>query len=449
MTEISFLQHLATARSDAEFARTAAGFTILQIYDSVKTNGMNSFQLDALRKVEADVAGIDASPKLRTALEAMICALHFWESAGPIRVGRKATYTSLLMYGQALVSEGEWAMAATVFALAGMDTELDGETWLAAESRLLMGRAYRMCADWEMAQIAYRRASQLGREAGDLSIAFRAQIGEANLLWSRGNLQAARLRLTGIGKRARLSCPSVVPRVTLALAGVANMSGEYEQAISLAFGILDTLDDDDELKYQTLVDLASFLSDYGLPTVASAALRVVQKAAPDRHVRRHATLNLFFLAAHHEGMPRFDALRAELADERLTPRQQAQYALFIAQGCRRFNRLAEARSAAERAIELANQYQHFQLVFEAETELSDILLALENAPSEIPPRSERSRSNTVAVSDDVMPNPSAISIGWDSVPSEIRHVAESLDIMAAGHGVDTSAPMSAAMSTAL
>src|SRR6185437_94727 len=102
------------------------------------------------------------------------------------------------------------------------------------------------------------------------------------------------------------SCPSVVPRVTLALAGVANTAGEYEQAITLAFGILDTLDDD-ELKYQTLVDLASFLTDYGLPSVASTALRVVQRTAPDRHVRRHATLNLFFLAAHHEAVPALSA----------------------------------------------------------------------------------------------------------------------------------------------
>jgi len=444
MTDTSFLEHLAATRSDAEFARTAAGFTVLQVYDSVKTNGLSSFQLDALQRIESDMASIDAAPKVRAALEAMVCALQFWESGGPVRVGRKATYTALLMYGEALGSEGEWAMAAKVFALAGMDTELDGETWLAAESRLLMGRAYRMCADWETAQVAYRRASQLGREAGDLYIAFRAQIGEANLLWSRGNLQAARQRLTGIAKQARRSCPSVVPRVTLALAGVANMSGEYEQAISLAFGILDTLQDDEELKYQTLVDLASFLSDYGLPTVASAALRVVQKAAPDRHVRRHATLNLYFLAANHENGTMFDALRTELAGEPLTARQQAQYALFTAQGCRRFNRLAEARSAAEDAIELANRYQHFQLVFEAETELRDIMLALENAPGETPQRLERSPS-TAAVSEDVMPNPSASSIAWDSVPPGIRRVAESLDIMATGGGVNVTAVMSDAL----
>jgi tetratricopeptide (TPR) repeat protein len=430
MIDMSFLQAFATAQSDAEFARAAAGFTLLQIYDSVRTNGLTSFQLDAIRKVEHELASMDAAPSVRTALGAMICALPFWESGGPVRVGRQATYSALLMYGQALGSEGEWPIAESVFALAGMDAELDGETWLTANARLLMGRAARMCADWDTARIAYRRAAQLGREAGDFSIVFRAQIGEANILWSRGDLRTARLRLTSIAKRAKQSCPSVVPRVTLALAGVANTAGEYEQAITLAFGILDTLDDD-ELKYQTLVDLASFLTDYGLPSVASTALRVVQRTAPDRHVRRHATLNLFFLAAHHEDAATFDALHAALADEGLTARQKAQYALFTAQGCRRLGRLSEARAAAEQAIRIAKQYQHFQLVFEAEAELRDILLTHESASTTMPWRSRRRESTGVGASDDVTPNPSAVSIALDSVSPGIRRVVDSLESMAA------------------
>lgn len=429
MTDMSFLHHLAAARSEAEFARTAAGFTILQVYDSVKTNGVNSFQLDALRKVERDMASMDAAPNVREGLEALVVSLPFWESAGPIRVGRRAVYTALLMYGQALGSEGEWRMAESVCALAGMDTELDGETWLAAESRLLMGRASRMCADWEAAQVAYRRAYELGMEAGDLSIALRAQIGEAHIMWSRGNLQGAKKRLASITKRARQSCPSVVPRAILALAAVANTSGEYEEAIHLAFGLLDTLHDD-ELKYQTLVDLASFLSDYGLPAVASVALRVVAKSAPERHVRRHATLNLFFLAAHHEDAATFDALRAALADERLTPRQEAQYALFIAQGSRRFGRLAEAEVAAGEAIRVANLYEHFQLVFEAEAELREIMLAPKTVPDPMREPSAPHAGSPVAVSDDVIPNPAPAPITMDRVPPRIRHVAESLHSMA-------------------
>jgi hypothetical protein len=209
------------------------------------------------------------------------------------------------------------------------------------------------------------------------------------------------------------------------------MTGEYEKAISLAFGILDAVDDDDELRYQTLVDLASFLTDYGLPSVASNALRLVQRSAPDRHVRRHATLNLLFLASRHEDAAEFDALRTALADERLTTRQQAQFALFTAQGYHRFGRLAEARVAAERAVHLANKYQHFQLVFEAEAELSDILQTLTRAPHTRSSHSLPRHSMTLAVSEDVTPNPSTAAVAIDSIPPGIRRVVDSLASMAA------------------
>lgn len=430
MINTSFLEYLASARSDADFARAAAGFKILQIYDSVKTNGVSSFHVESLRKIESDLAHIDATPGHRDALAALTCVLPFWDSERRARIGRKATYTALLMYGTALGSDGEWAMAASVLALAAADTELDGESALSADARLLLGRAYRMCAEWEKAETAYHRAYQLARPAGLTAITIRAQIGEANLIGSRGNLQEAQRRLTKLSREARRLCPTLAPRVTLALAGIVNMGGEYERAISLAFGILDKVDDDEELKYQTLVDMASFLTDYGLPSVASAALSVVQKTAPDKHVRVHATINLYFLAATHGDAATFDTLRAELADERLTHRQRAQYALFTAQGCRRFGRFSEAKQSAEDAIRIANEYQHFQIAFEAETELNDIARAADSA--------------AVTATGNVVPEPTTTSPAWDSVPPDIRRVARSLDTMAAGIGADMDTALTSA-----
>ena len=38
MIDVAFLDHLANARSKIEFARTAAGFAALKLYDSVKTH---------------------------------------------------------------------------------------------------------------------------------------------------------------------------------------------------------------------------------------------------------------------------------------------------------------------------------------------------------------------------------------------------------------------------
>lgn len=434
MASIAFLDHLATARSDSEFARTTAGFTALQVYDSIKTRGFDPFvHEDALTTVGQNIRNITGEWNVRAALESVIQALPFWEFSGAIRIGRRAVYTALLVYGQALGDEGEWHLAQSVYALVGMDAELDGETWLAAESRLLMGRACRMCADWETSRIAYRRAYELGMDARDLAVALRAKIGEANNLWGRGDFPGAKRLLSATARRARKSCPSILPRVTLAMAGVANAAGEYERAIQIAFALQNSLSNDDELKYQTLVDLAIFLTDYGLPPVAAAALRLVEHAAPEPRVRRQATLNLFFLAAHYEDEAAFSKLHEQLEHDRLSAREQAQFALFAAHGFRRYSRFDEAQSSAEHAVQLANQFEMYQLVFEAEAELRAIDSARSDASSAdafATSMSVQSREGISAGRKHAAARTRYRSTTGGTLPPRIRRVAESLESMA-------------------
>lgn len=460
MINSAFLNQLAATRPGTDFDRTAVGLIVLQLYDSIKTHGYDPATHDGpLQRVRRDIAGTDGDASVNSVNAALGCvaqALPFWEKEGTIRIGRQAVYTALLTYGQALGDEGEWRIAESVDSLVGMDAELDGETWLAAEARLMMGRASRMCADWEASAIAYHRAYELGTSAGDLALALRAQIGEANNLWSRGDFPGAKKQLGKAARSARKSCPAVLPRVTLAQAGVANAAGEYERAIHLAFGLLLSLSDDDEMRYKTLVDLAAFLSDYGLPAVASTALRMVERTAPEASVRRHARLSLLFLAARQRDEMEFDTLRSALASETLTPRQQTQYALFSAQGFRRFGRISLARAAAERAIQLANQYQLFQLVFESEAELRALEAVREAAlheavhenTSETPgPRYLRFDSSIAGTDNEDVDVTATIfnrSTTRGRIPVRIRRIAESLADMAGHTGVGVAvAPTSA------
>jgi hypothetical protein len=420
----AFLDSLANARSDASFARTAAGLTSLQAYDSIRANGFDPFVHEAiLDRIALDIESIPVGTSARVALDSVIQALPFWDTEGTIRIGHRSVYTALLNYGQALGDEGEWPLAENVYARVGMDAELDGETWLAAEARLLMGRACRMCADWQTSQLAYRRAYELGMDAGDMAIALRAQIGEANNLWTRGDFPAGKRLLARTAHRARHSCPTILPRVTVAMAGLANAAGEYERAIQITFDLLQTVARDDEVRYQALVDLAAYLVDYGLPSVAAKALRLVEAAAPEAGVRRHAQLNRFFLAAHHDTEQEFTASYVAFSEEVLAPRQQTQLALFAAQGYRRFSRFDSAQTSAEHALVLAKQYEFFQLVFEAETELHEIeaartVDAIPLAPASVPPARKRRGKTLYRSTTGARPSP------------RIRRVAESLENMA-------------------
>jgi hypothetical protein len=442
MTDLPFLEQMASARSKAEFDRTAAGFAAVQVYRTIRRDGYDpKSHGDALCRIRDDLAAITSETRIHAALQSLVEVLPFWGQGGDECIGSRAVYTALIIYGRALGDEGEWSLARLVFSIVGEDSELDGETWTSAEARLMMGRASRMCADWEASRTAYARAYQLGMEAGDFSISLRARIGEANNLWSRGDFPAARQILNTTARRARELCPEVLPRVTLAIAGVANAAGEYERAIHLAFGLLASLDDDDELRNKTLIDLAAFLTDYGLPDVASTALRIVERVAPETQVRVHARLNLFFLAARHEDEASFNALRAALSAETLTPRQRTQYALFSAQGYRRFGNTSAALDSVQQAVELANKYELFQLMFEAESELH----ALQGASAELDDNSETAsdaprqvRARAAAGPDDSNDVIEAIfdrSARRTTVPPKIQRVADSLKTMAAKYAL--------------
>src|SRR5665213_3651634 len=337
----AFLDSLANARSDASFARTAAGLTSLQAYDSIRANGFDPFVHEAiLDRIALDIESIPVGTSARVALDSVIQALPFWDTEGTIRIGHRSVYTALLNYGQ-----------------------------------------------------------------------------------TRGDFPAGKRLLARTAHRARHSCPTILPRVTVAMAGLANAAGEYERAIQITFDLLQTVARDDEVRYQALVDLAAYLVDYGLPSVAAKALRLVEAAAPEAGVRRHAQLNRFFLAAHHDTEQEFTASYAAFSEEVLAPRQQTQLALFAAQGYRRFSRFDSAQTSAEHALVLAKQYEFFQLVFEAETELHEIeaartVDAIPLAPASVPPARKRRGKTLYRSTTGARPSP------------RIRRVAESLENMA-------------------
>ncbi len=436
----AFLDQLASARTETQFKRAAAGLASLQLYESVKATGYDpAAHSTVLDRIRDDLSYITSEKAVHAALDSFTQVLPFWEREGMIgggvRIGRRAVYTALMIYGKALADDGEWGLSKKVYTVLGTDTELDGETWLSAEARLMIGRASRMAADWDDSRVAYARAYELGMDAGDIALALRARIGEANNLWSRGNFPAAKKLLNATARRARESCPELLPRVILAMAGVANASGEYERAIHLAFGLLDKLADTDEMKYKTFIDLAAFLTDYGLPDIAGVTLRIVERTAPEAQVRVHARLNLFFLAAHHGDEATFGALRSALTDDPLTPRQKTQYALFTAQGLRRFGQPDAARTSAEQAVTLANQFELFQLMFEAEAEMSAIDAASvdqSRASSPLSGRSRKSRTRSAAGADDATDVAEATlnKPARDKISPRMRRVADSLRRMA-------------------
>lgn len=372
---ISFFEHLSNAATASVASRTSAGIAALELYDAVRGDRFDpAAHAEALGRVSTAVAEIPAESATRIALDALLVALPFWQtppSDASGRVGRRAVLVSLLQYGRALAAEAEWHLAREVYTLTAEDAEVNGELEVAAQARHRLGLAARFVVDWAASAAAYTRAKELAEAAGDFSTLVRALIGEANTSWVRGNYPDAERRLRVARRRAKDLCPEVMPRVLLAQAGMMNGAGNYERALMLAHRAL-RLSDEHETRYQALVDIANYLTDFGAASIASEALRHVAAHADELGVRLHAVINLLYLAVEQEDRAGFDALRVQLDGAELTARQHTQLALFVARGLRRFGEFDAARAELVRADDLARRHDLFQFTFDVETEAREI-----------------------------------------------------------------------------
>ena len=344
------------------------------------------------KTLAAETLDAHTDPDLWESIQAVAAVLPFWGSRGSWGIGREGVYAALLQYAKALSNGDEWELAIEILLIVAIDAEVDGEDYWAAQAHLLLGFGYRTLADWSSSALSYQHAYALARQAGAFSLALRAHIGEANNKVTKGDIPGAAKQLAATLRRAHATCPEIVPRVVLAQANVANASGQFERAIQLAYRALTLAETDRETQYPILVDIAQFLSDYGVPDVACDALKLVADTAPERLVRVHALINLLFISANQQDEAAFELTRDRLTNEALRPRQQILSHLFQAQGYLRFGHVPEARKAAERAASLASHHSFHQYSFQAEDEIRKIGQA-----SDMPPYDGRVavRTNTI------------------------------------------------------
>jgi tetratricopeptide (TPR) repeat protein len=368
----------ATRHASEESAMEKAGAQVLALYDTIKRSGPPD---DALRATLMQTASALREKvednAIRAALLTVADVMPFWTT--DIRFGRSATYAALLQYGEALADNAEWELAKKVYVLIANDAELDYDLDAAAQGYALAGMAFRMCADWDNSAASYARAIKLGVKNGDSFIVFRARGGLASNKRDRGDIPGAERELLSVIRSAEQLCPEAVIHANATLATVAQTAHQYERAITLSRRTLALAKNDHRLRTKALVDIANVLTDFGLPEVAREALQLVVATAPGRYVRVIALLNLFTLAVNAADPVRFDTLREQLRNTRLTPKQQTQFAILDAQGLRRLGYFDRARESLAVALQLAESHNFFQFSFEVEAETKQLHGAVESS----------------------------------------------------------------------
>lgn len=258
----------------------------------------------------------------------------------------------LLAFGQVLVEERYWLLAADVYRTAiGIASSRDDFSLVPGAYNQL-GDCLRKHGEFDGALAAYRTGRAVAAAVGDAAAGLRFQVAEANVSRQRGDLQRAELVLTEvIAEAERLGLDSVRTAATHDLGAAHYERGQLDVAAQCFFEAW-TQYSDPMRRDRVLGDLARTLADLGLRDAARDALLVISVTAVETEMRQFALVHLLDLAALDGETAAFDHYQRELDLQQLPARLDVLCAIVIGEGCLRFGRPAQAGTAFARASRL-------------------------------------------------------------------------------------------------
>jgi len=364
LAHMPYFEQLAELAGDsAEWRSTSAALVVLRLFDTWMADGAPVVARDALGllAVRDQISAVDPRDAARRILSSIVEAMVHAERPRIVTVAPR-----LLAYGRSLQQEAKWKLAADVYrtVLSHATPIENSDTVIAANMQL--GRCLRVMAEWEEALACFAAASQIATMNDDVMNILRARIQEANIAIDRGNLPYAEKLLDDTIVQASESGLAEIGATAIHdRAHLASRRGQHETAVTLQFqafkGVRNQMARD-----RVLNDLGSSFAQLGVYSAARDAFLVVAATAQEQYMRWTATINLLDVAAHERRQPLFEQYRRDLEDAALPPALATYYYIYVAQGYRTFDQLAQATVAISRAIELATANQLGQARFEAE-----------------------------------------------------------------------------------
>jgi tetratricopeptide (TPR) repeat protein len=242
---------------------------------------------------------------------------------------------------------------------------------LAVAAALQLGFCLRTSGDLDAAGLAYLHAAQVANAVNDLVGVIRGRMGDAKIAAERGNMPTAESILEEAIEQARIhGLDDVHSRALNDRAFVAGQRGQYDRVIRYSYDAL-ALSKSQRERDRILTNIATAFRYIGLLDVARDAHLVLASTAQEQFIRWNSALNLLDLAAQQESELQFDRYRRELEAADLTPQLRATYLLYVGRGYVTLHKPALGIPYLDQAVAFAEQHRLNQLMFEAETALSD------------------------------------------------------------------------------
>jgi len=365
LRHLAFFEELAkTKETDVSWREISAGLVVLRLVDQWMASPRSDERAWELSAIHDAISVIEETTPVRRILASVVDAI---ETSRPADVG--AVIPRLMAYAKSLEYEAQWTLAADVYAtiLELADPLTDADVVVTAHVQQSM--CFRSIGDWTAALEASRRGQELATSVNDVAGYLRSRLAEGRVSVSRGNFPlAAEIFDEVIDESERHGLLAVKSRALHERAGVAGMTGEYEQAIHFAYAALPIAASEWD-RDRLLSDIATAFSELGLIDIARDAFLVVLATAQDQHMRSVAVMNMMEIAGRQRSEPVFDRYRRELANARLSPYLRAKFLITLGNGYRQLGKQRLAISSLQEAVDYSLAKGLHHLVFEAEEAL--------------------------------------------------------------------------------
>ncbi len=364
-----YFDNLGSMKEDSASWRSVfAGLSVLRLVDTLADGGsaLNPAGWAQLHSVRTAIETVSEGDPLRGVLTTV------FEEVTKRGAIDDTVCASLLAYGRSLDYEASWGLATDVFSTVAKLARPEKNARLAVEANVAVGGAARRNGDWDTSARAYSQAAYIADTLGDKPGVLTVQVGIANTYLAKGNLPQAQTILDDVIVQAReQEFPEIQGMALHSRAAIAQRRGEHAEGLKFAHEALHLTKRAAE-RDQVLEDIAGLFTELGLHDSARDTHMILTATAQTKMVRWTATLNLMELASLDGMEAAFDAYANDLEKAALGPWIRSHYALFLGEGLTRFGRFDEAEVALRDAVAFAEANQVHQVVFKAQSALSNV-----------------------------------------------------------------------------
>ena len=345
-----------------------AGLVTLRLVDRwAERDASGGLTRPALHAVAQAIHAIDAHAPVRATLQEIVDAIR--TTMGAVQTHPHPHIDVLgrvLTYAHALRLNADWALAADTYRTVVACAREPADQELVPEAYDRLGYCLRMQGAIDEALEAYAAGRAIAEEQRNLTLVLRIRVSEANVSIYRGNFPEAEVMLDEVISAAYAADLALVAAPALHDRGlVAHARGQTERAIQWYHEALIHATDMGQ-RDRLLADLGRAFGDLGARDAAREALLLLYATGSAQVDRWVAAINLLELAALDDQETVFEDYRRELARAVLPPRYEAFFQMFVGEGCARFGRSKCARTAFERAVSVAAQYNINEVLIRAE-----------------------------------------------------------------------------------